>query len=142
MRHSVSRAQKGFTLIEFTVVLVGGLILAAAGAAIGKAGYDWLRVWQVDHQLEIVAKAASSRYAQDGIYTTISKDELEQYLPTGFEWTNVLGGDVDVESGTESYNYKITSANLPENIGTRLADKYPDDSVFDTGTGTITLTRQ
>lgn len=139
MRHSVG-AQKGFTIIELTVVLVAGVIIAAVGAVAAKGAFDWLKAWQITNQIETVQQAATSRYADSGVYTGISKDELKQYLPSDWEWTNVYGGNVDVAAGTEKYQYQISEANVPENVGERLADKYPDNSVYDSGSGKITFT--
>lgn len=139
MRHSVG-SSKGFTLIELTVVLVAGVIIAAVGAVTAKGAFDWLKAWQITNQVDTIQQAATSRYADSGVYTGISQAELEQYLPSDWEWINVYGGDVDVAAGTEKYEYQITEENVPENVGERLADKYENNSVYDAGSGKITFT--
>lgn len=141
MRHTV-KGQKGFTIVELTVVLVAGLMILAAGVVIAKNGYEWLKAWKISDQVTTIQKAATARYSDTGIYTSISTANLAEYLPTTWTWTNVYGGAVTVAAGTVNYQYKITEANVPEAVGSRLADKYPNNSVYDKSTMIITFTME
>ena len=140
MRYSNMGKQKGMTLIELTIAMVAIVVFMSAAVIAGKTLYEWMKVQQIASQVTDVQSAVNSWGASTGVYDTLDKDDLEHYVPEGFEWTNTYGGDVDVGSGDQSYEYKVTSGNIPEAAGVKLADKFPDNAVYDKGTKVVTFT--
>ena len=133
--------QKGFTIIELMVVLMILAVLGAIAALGQKPVFEWLKIYQITNQVETIHKAVNSWGVEKGIYTALSKDKLAGDLPKAdFDWTNVYGGAVNVGPGDESYEWELTQENIPESVGVRIADKYPDNAVYDKGTTTVTFT--
>lgn len=140
MRYSNMGKQKGMTLIELTIAMVAIVVFMAAAVIAGKGLYEWMKVRQVASQVTDVQTAVNSWGASKGVYDSLDKSDLDHYVPEGFEWTNTYGGDVDVGPGAQSYEYKVKSANIPEAAGVKLADKFPDNAVYDKGTKIVTFT--
>lgn len=133
--------QKGFTIIELMVVLMILAVMAAIAALGQKPVLEWMKIYQITNQVETIQKAVNGWGLEKGIYTTLSKDKLKDYLPKqNYEWTNTYGGAVNVGAGDESYEWQLTQENIPESVGVRIADKYPDNAVYDKGTTTVTFT--
>lgn len=140
MRKAGLKKQSGFTIVELSITLV---IVVLAGAGLlykGRDIYEWFKVYQVTDQVTDVQKAANSWGSNSGIYTTISKTVLASYVPKSHTWVNTYGGAVDVKPGTQNYEYIVTSANIPDTTGKKIADKFPSNAVYDTGTKIVTFT--
>jgi prepilin-type N-terminal cleavage/methylation domain-containing protein len=140
MRYGNMGKQKGMTLIELTISMVVIVVFMAAAVVAGVTLYEWSKVRQVTNQVTDVQSAVNSWGASTGVYDSLDKTDLEHYVPKGFKWTNTYGGDVDVGPGAESYEYKVTTSNIPEGAGVKLADKFPDNAVYDKGTMIVTFT--
>jgi prepilin-type N-terminal cleavage/methylation domain-containing protein len=137
--HGLSK-QKGMTIIELTIAMVAIVVFMSAAVIAGKGLYEWMKVRQVASQVTDIQTAVNSWGAGTGIYTSLDKTKVDKYVPEGFVWSNTYGGAVDVKPGAQNYQYTVTSANIPENAGVKLADKFPDSAVYDKGTKIVTFT--
>lgn len=140
MRYSNMGKQKGVTLIELTIAMVAIVVFMAAAVVAGKGLYEWMKVRQISSQVTDVQTAVNAWGASKGVYDSLDKTDLKNYVPKGFVWTNTYGGDVDVGPGDQSYEYKVKTGNVPEDAGVKLADKFPDNAVYDKGAKIVTFT--
>lgn len=134
------KKQGGFTIVELTITITIVVLISTVLLYKGRDIYEWYKIWRITEQVTDVQKAANGKNSDLGTFTNISQAQIASYVPKGFTWVNTYGGNVDVKPGTQSYEFLVTTANIPNSVGIKIADKYPNNAVYDAGTLTVTFT--